>query len=86
MVFIDDAGDEPDRLEKPFGSGWLEPGPRELSGNILGCLTVPLAAGVAAFELVIGQRHDVGPPALSVGCMGGSCVECKSHHDHGNGC
>ncbi len=64
MVLIDRSGDQPDRLEKSLGSGWFEPGPRELLGHVVGRLAVALAAGVAAFELVIGQDQDVRPPSL----------------------
>ena len=62
MRLVELAGDQPHRLEVPLGSGGLEPGPLELSRDVLGRLAVAPAARAAPLELVIGQDQHVRPP------------------------
>src|SRR5580693_5316287 len=63
-AFIDLPGDQVHWLKIAVGTSRLETGACELSGNVFGRPPVARAAGVAAFEFIIGQDRDVRPPAL----------------------
>ena len=71
VAFVDCPGYEVDRLKEPVGARGFEAVAGELAGDILGGFAVAHAAGVATFELVIGQNRDVRPPALAVGHVTG---------------
>src|SRR5262249_40207453 len=72
-LLFDDLRDfEFDWLEVTSGSGGLESGALEFAREIFSSAAVAWGSGVAAFEFVVGEDLDVGPPAVAffvqVGC------------------
>lgn len=64
--FVDLAGSELDGLHVALGSGGGEAEAFELLGDVGGGLAVAFAAGVAAFEFVVGEELNVLPPKLTI--------------------
>ena len=66
ILFDDLAGDEFDRLVEAVGAGGFGARVLELLDGILLRLALATAAGIAAFEFVVGENLDVIPPGLTV--------------------
>ena len=64
--FVDLAGLELDGLHVALGSGSGEAEAFELFGDVGGGLAMAFAAGVAAFEFIVGEELNVLPPKLAV--------------------
>jgi hypothetical protein len=66
-VFLNDlAGDEFDRLVEAIGAGGLQLGLAELIDNVGLGFAEAVAAGLAAFEVIVSKELDVHPPRLAV--------------------
>ena len=57
---------ETDGLIKAFGAGWLKAGFFELLNRVGLRFLETLAAGVPAFERVVGEELDVCPPGIAI--------------------
>jgi hypothetical protein len=67
LLFNNLAGMKLDRLHISGNAGRLEAGALELSRHISCRFAITLAARIAAFQFVVGEKNNVRPPALSVG-------------------
>ena len=70
-IFLDDlARNELDGLVEAVHAGGFGSGVLELFDSVNLRFVLATAAGVAAFELVVGEKLDVIPPALAVKMRG----------------